>query len=84
MSAPETGETDFVDLTLDERFGYSRKTPVRHQVDSYRVKSEEDDSVKKIDPDKNCWEEIDWHRKQMEEQQDIGEDFTNDGKLNYS
>lgn len=81
MSEQETGETNFVDLTLDERFGYSRKTPFRHQVDTPRVKIENQESVKKKDPGESCWEEIDWHQRQMEKYQDMGEDFEDDGKL---
>lgn len=81
MSAPETGETNFVDLTLDERFGYTRKSPFHHDVDSCRVKSEDVDFVKKKDPGESCWEELEWHKRQMEEQQDMGDDFTDDGKL---
>ena len=77
MSGQEAGETNFVDLTIDERFGYSRKTPFHHQVDNARVKIEDVDSVKK----KDCWEEIDWHQRQMEKYQDMGEDFEDDGKL---
>ncbi|XP_078343088.1 putative ATP-dependent DNA helicase HFM1 [Oculina patagonica] len=79
MSAPETGETNFVDLTLDERFGYTRKSPFHHDVDSYRVKSE--DHVKKKHLGESCWEEIEWHKRQMEEQQDMGEDYTDDDHL---
>lgn len=81
MSAPETGETNFVDLTLDERFGYTRKTPYHNKVDSFRVKSEEVDAVQRKDPDASHWEEIEWHKRQMEEQQNMGEDYTDDGKL---
>ena len=77
MSGQEAGETNFVDLTIDERFSYSRKTPFHHQVDTARVKIEDVDSVKK----KDCWEEIDWHQRQMEKYQDMGEDFEDDGKL---
>ena len=77
----ETGESNFVDLTLDERFGYSRKTPFRYQVDTTGVKIEDVDSVKKKDPDESCWDEIDWHQRQMEKYQDMGEDFEDDGKI---
>ena len=78
----ETEESNFVDLTLDERFGYSRKTPFHHQVDSTGVKIEDVDSVKKKNPDESCWDEIDWHLGQMEKYQDMGEDFeADDGKV---
>lgn len=80
MSGQETGETNFVDLTLDERFGYSRKKPFHHQVDTARVKIDDVESVKK-DPGESCWEEIDWHQRQMEKYLDMGEDFEVDGKL---
>ena len=81
MSGQETGEISFVDLTLDERFGYARKTPFHHQVDTARVKIEDADSVNKKDPGESCWEEMDWHQRQMEKYQDMGEDFEDDGKV---
>lgn len=81
MSGQETGETNFMDLTLDERFGYTRKKPFHHPVDTPRVKIEDVDSVKNKDPGESCWEEIDWHQRQMEKYQDMGEDFKDDGKL---
>jgi len=77
----ETGESNFVDLTLDERFGYSRKTPFHHQVDTAGVKIGDVDSVKKKDPDESCLDEIEWHQGQMEKYQDMGEDFEDDGKI---
>lgn len=81
MSAPETGDTNFVDLTLDERFGYTRKTPYHHQVDNTRVKSEDVNTVQENGRRESCWEEIEWHKRHREEPQDMGEDFTDDGKL---
>ena len=81
ISGQETGETNFVDLTLDEGFGYSRKTPFHHQMDTARVKIEDIDSVKKKEPGESCWNEIDWHQRQMEKYQDTGEDSEDDGKL---
>lgn len=81
MSGQETGETNFMDLTLDERFGYTRKKPFHHLVDTPRVKIEDVDSVKNKDPGESCWEEIDWHQRQMEKYQDMGEDYKDDGKL---
>lgn len=81
MSGQETGEKNFVDLTLDERFGYSRKTPFHHQVDTAGVKIENVDSVKKKEPGESSWDEINWHQRQMEKYQDMGEDFEDDGKV---
>ena len=80
MSGQETGETSFVDLTLDERFGYSRKAPFHHQVDTAGVKVEDVDSVTKKAPGESCWDDVDWHQRQMEKYQDMGEDFEDDGK----
>ena len=45
MSTPEARSTDYVDLTLDERFGYTRKTPYNHQVDACQSKKEIDDNL---------------------------------------
>ena len=81
MSVPETGDTTFVDLTLDERFGYTRKTPYHHQGDNTRVKSEDVNTVQENGRHESCWEEIEWHKRHREEPQDISEDFTDDGKL---
>lgn len=82
MSTPEARSTDFVDLTLDdltldERFGYTRKTPYNHQVDGCQVKGEIGESVTKKNPG-GSWEEIYWHKRQVEEKQELAEDLTND------
>ena len=77
MLTPEARSTDFVDLTLDERFGYTRKTPYNHQVDGCQVKKEIDESVTKSNPG-GSWEEIYWHKRRVEEQQELAEDLTND------
>ena len=68
-----------MDLTLTDRFGYNRKTPFKHQVDNCQVKNEIDDAATKRGPGESCWEEIDWHKRRMEEQQEATEDSTNDG-----
>ena len=77
MSTPEARSTDFVDLTLDERFGYTRKTPYNHQVDGCQVKNEIDESVTKSNPG-GSWEEIYWHKRHVEKQQELAEDLMND------
>ena len=66
-----------MDLTLNERFGYSRKTPYNHQADGCQGKNERRASVTKRDPGES-WEEIYWHKRRVEEQQELAEDLTND------
>ena len=83
MSTPETEGTNFVDLTLTERFGYTRKTPVKHQKESCRVKSEVEDSATKRVPGRSYWGEIDWHKSRKEEQQEASLDVKNYGTSSY-
>ena len=78
MSGPETGGPNFVDLTLDDRFGYNRKTPFGRQVDICGVKSEELKAAETEFSSKRCWEKVDWHKRQMEERKDVSVD---DGRL---
>ena len=68
-----------MDLTLDERFGYTRKAPISHQRNTCHGRSENDGFAPKRDPGKRCWEEIDWHKRRVEGNQETNEDSTYDG-----
>ena len=68
-----------MDLTLDERFGYTRKAPISHQRNTCHGRSENDGSALKRDPGKRFWEEIDWHKRRVEGNQETDEDSTYDG-----
>ena len=64
-----------MDLTLDERFGYTRKAPISHQHNTCHGRSE---NALKRDPGKRFWEEIDWHKRRVEGNQETDEDSTYD------
>ena len=66
-------------LTLDERFGYTRKAPISHQLNTYHGWSENDSSASKRDPGKRCWEEIDWPKRRVDGNQETAEDSSYDG-----
>lgn len=68
-----------MDLTLDERFGYTRKVPISHQRNTCHGRSENDGSALKRDSGKRFWEEIDWHKRRVEGNQETDEDSTYDG-----
>ena len=68
-----------MDLTLDERFGYTRKAPISHQLNTYHGWSENDSSALKRDPGKRCWEEIDWPKRRVDGNQETAEDSSYDG-----
>lgn len=68
-----------MDLTLDERFGYTRKAPITHQLNTRNGWSENDSSASKRDLGKRCWEEIDWRKRRVEGKQETVEDSTYDG-----
>ena len=70
MLATETGGSNFVDLTLDDRFGYTRKTSYgyNHQLDDCPVKDEIDDAAAAGSDSQRRWEDICWPKTQVEEQ----------------
>lgn len=69
-SAPETVGASYVDLTLDKRFGYTRRIPF-HICEE---RSEETVVGEKEHTGSLCWEEVDWHLRKREEQRDTSKD----------
>lgn len=69
-SAPETVGASYVDLTLDKRFGYTRRIPF-HICEE---RSEETVVGEKEHTGSLCWEEVDWHLRKREEKRDTSKD----------
>lgn len=78
MPAKETGGSNFVDLTLDDRFGYTRKTSYGYnqQLGNCPVKDEIEDAATADVDSKRGLEEIGWRKTQVEEQHKLREPST--------
>lgn len=59
-----------MDLTLDKRFGYTRRIPF-HICEE---RSEETVVGEKEHTGSLCWEEVDWHLRKREEKRDTSKD----------
>ena len=77
MLGPETGQnSDVVDLTLSERFGYNRKTSFNNNADSCQAKTESCDFSAMKRHFGRSWEEDEWHKRPVDEQKSLMVDLT--------